>query len=157
MFRREEGGGPDRRRRTGRTVARRPVTVKVSVLKQDKDTYSSPMDIAVTCTIVVPYNLDPAQFLQALREKVPNVPPQFDLCRLVGQHRTFVALTSLCPSEIRQGNALGRSNLYIRPKGAAPPPPQSEPVSHPQPLPAHLGLFPKLKYEIKSVRTITKC
>ncbi|KAK1875422.1 rRNA adenine N-6-methyltransferase [Dissostichus eleginoides] len=72
MFRREEGGGPDRRRRTGRTVARRPVTVKVSVLKQDKDTYSSPMDIAVTCTIVVPYNLDPAQFLQALREKVPN-------------------------------------------------------------------------------------
>ncbi|KAK1900396.1 Nonribosomal peptide synthase apmB [Dissostichus eleginoides] len=112
MFRREEGGGPDRRRRTGRTVARRPVTVKVSVLNQDKDTYSSPMDIAVTCTIVVPYNLDPAQFLQALREKVPNVPPQFDLCRLVGHHRTFVALTSLCPSEIRPMPWVGRICIF---------------------------------------------
>ncbi|KAM3618991.1 uncharacterized protein V6R79_001338 [Siganus canaliculatus] len=73
-------------------------------------------DIAATVSIVVPQDLEPPQFIQTLRDRVPNIPEEFELCRLLGQQRRFIQLDDFCPRQIRGRNVLGRSNLYICPK-----------------------------------------
>lgn len=65
--------------------------------------------------VVVPLDLTPEQFIQTLRDNVPGVPEDFQLCRVNGQ-RQVVPLSEQCPQDIHTRRALQRSNLYLRPK-----------------------------------------
>ncbi|KAL2077900.1 hypothetical protein ACEWY4_025585 [Coilia grayii] len=71
--------------------------------------------VTQTCRVVVGLDLTPQQFVETLRSNVPNMPANFQLCRVNGR-REVIALTEQCPSEIHSRRALQRSNLYIRPK-----------------------------------------
>ncbi|CAL8234179.1 unnamed protein product [Boreogadus saida] len=104
LFRREEGAGPtrsSRRRRPRRTS----LLVKVSVLKQDIAVYRCTQEILVTCPVILQDTMSREEFLQALRDKVPNMPEAFDLCRLIG--RRFTVLTDVCPRDLRGRGMMG--------------------------------------------------
>lgn len=72
-------------------------------------------DATPATRVVVPVNLNAAEFRQALRDNIADIPLQFDLCKVNGQ-RLILPLEQETPQEIRGRNLLGRSNLYIRPK-----------------------------------------
>ncbi|KAL4007919.1 hypothetical protein ACER0C_001771 [Sarotherodon galilaeus] len=115
VFRQQHGGGPVRRRRGGRTTHRQ-LTFKVSVLRNPTLThYRSHRDATPATRVVVPVNLNAAEFRQALRDNIADIPLQFDLCKVNGQ-RLILPLEEETPQGIRARNLLGRSNLYIRPK-----------------------------------------
>ncbi|XP_026035785.1 uncharacterized protein LOC113029020 [Astatotilapia calliptera] len=115
VFRQQHGGGPVRRPRGGRT-RHRQLTFKVSVLRNPTLThYRSHRDATPATRVVVPVNLNAAEFRQALRDNIADIPLQFDLCKVNGQ-RLILPLEEETPQEIRARNLLGRSNLYIRPK-----------------------------------------
>ncbi|XP_038554102.1 pollen-specific leucine-rich repeat extensin-like protein 4, partial [Micropterus salmoides] len=112
-FRREEGGGPARRRRCS---TRRQITFRVSVLRSSTLTcYRSHRDATPPCRVVVPLDLDEQEFVQVLQENIPALPEHFELCRVNGQ-RSIIVLEEQCPRDIHAQNALGRSCLYLRPK-----------------------------------------
>jgi len=59
---------------------------------------------------------DQEQFIQALRDHFPNMPGEFELCRVNASRRIVpLRLDSMCPAQIQASHALGRSALYIRP------------------------------------------
>ncbi|XP_045898921.1 ENHANCER OF AG-4 protein 2-like, partial [Micropterus dolomieu] len=107
-FRREEVGGPVRRRRCS---TRRQITFRVSVLRSSTLTcYRSHRDATPPCRVVVPLDLDEQEFVRALQENIPEL--HFELCRVNGQ-RSIIVLEE---QYIRVQNALGRSCLYLHPK-----------------------------------------
>ncbi|XP_038561962.1 uncharacterized protein LOC119893709 [Micropterus salmoides] len=107
-FRREEGGGPVRRRRCS---TRQQITFRVSVLRSSTLTcYRSHRDATPPCRVVVPLDLDEQEFVRALQENIPEL--HFELCRVNGQ-RSIIVLEE---QYIHVQNALGRSCLYLHPK-----------------------------------------
>lgn len=62
-------------------------------------------------------DLDEEEFKQALRDNFPDLPEDFELCKVNGQRQIMpLQLDSLSPDQIYSSNALGRSALYIRVK-----------------------------------------
>ncbi|KAI9513866.1 hypothetical protein NQZ68_038974 [Dissostichus eleginoides] len=50
--------------------------------RKGKEKAANNQNISATCKVVVNSDLDSVQFVEALREQVPNVPTNFDLCRM---------------------------------------------------------------------------
>ncbi|CAL8382690.1 unnamed protein product [Gadus morhua 'NCC'] len=67
--------------------------------------------------LAVPLDLSAEDFSQSLRDNVPGVPAEFELCR-VSSTREVVPLADQCPLDIRNRRELNRSNSYLRPKRA---------------------------------------
>ena len=65
--------------------------------------------------LAVPLDLSAEDFSQSLRDNVPGVPAEFELCR-VSSTREVVPLADQCPLDIRNRRELNRSNSYLRPK-----------------------------------------
>ncbi|XP_066515047.1 uncharacterized protein [Hoplias malabaricus] len=95
------------------------ITFRVSVLHNPSaQWYSSNRDSTSPRRVIVLLDSDEREFFQTLRENFPDLPGEFELCRVNGQRMIIpLNLQSLCPREIQSNNALGRSALYIRPKG----------------------------------------
>lgn len=60
-------------------------------------------------------DLGEEQFKQALRVHFPDLPEDFELCKVNSQRQIIpLQLESFTPDQIHSNNALGRSALYIR-------------------------------------------